>query len=445
MEKKEQITEKIKELPEKPGVYIMKDSAGHEIYVGKAKNLKRRVSSYFQRAAHDDKTTALIDKIDDFEYIITESDVDALILESQLIKDFQPKYNIELKHREGYPFLEITREDFPQVLVSYRQEKPDSKYIGPFVDVTGLRSALRHLKKIFRFRSCTKAICADDKKLRFNRPCLRFYLGQCKAPCSGRVSKKEYREQIKKLTMFLNGKKTKLLRDLRHEMEECSDAREYERASEIRDQIQAIESLSRIGALDDALETANFSLDFKAGGGELRDVLNLSEVPRRIEGIDISNISGQDSVGSVVTFIDGVPFKDGYRRFRIKSVEGVDDYAMMREVVRRRYKKLVKDDDLPDVVLIDGGLGHLHAALESFAAALGGDKQPSEITRPSFLGLAKKREQIFLPGVEEPLSLPATSGALRLLQRVRDEAHRFAQVYHHLLHRKRTFGAKKKK
>jgi excinuclease ABC subunit C len=422
-------------LPGKPGVYLMKDADGEEIYVGKAKRLRDRVRTYFEPSGPtDDKTMALVAEVDDFDWIECSSEVEALLLESRLIKDLQPRYNINLKSGTGYPLVEITwGEDFPRALVTRERTEKKSKYHGPFVDSTGLRAAVRILQRVFRFRSCSREIRAADPKLRFNRPCLNHHIGRCTAPCAGRVRKREYRDQVRRLSMFLAGRTGDVIDRLEKSMKAASDKLDYERAAEYRDEVEALRSLDLRGDLSDGIEPDVPMLDPETGVRKLAGALGLEDGARIIEGVDIANLGPEDKVGSVVTFTDGTPELGGYRRFRVKTVAGADDYASMREVLSRRYGRLVREGSaLPDVVLVDGGPGQLAVAAEVMRE-LGLDGG-----RPVVTAIAKKEEIVRTLARPEGLKLSRRNEGLRLLQFIRDEAHRFAQHYHHILRRKRV-------
>jgi len=432
---RDELKAKAAELPRHPGVYIMKCADDNAIYVGKAKSLRARVGSYFGKAAHDDKTVALLEEVDDFDYIETESEVEAFILENRMIKDIQPKYNINLKSGTGYPCLEITwGEDYPQAVVARERSSKKSKYYGPFIDSRGLRGALRILQRIFRFRSCTKEIRDADPKRRFNRPCLNYHIGRCTGPCAARVSKRDYRDQMKRLSLFVSGRTGDLVASLEERMAAASARLDYEKAAECRDEIEALRSLQKRGDLSDGIEPAAPIIDPEQGVRKLAEALGIKSELRMIEGVDIANLGPEDKVGSVVTFTDGTPERGGYRRFRIKTVSGADDYASMREVLTRRYGRLKREGAaMPDVLLVDGGAGQLSVArevMESLGLSEGG---------PVIAALAKKEEVVRTLEHPEGLGLSRRSTALRLLQFIRDEAHRFAQHYHHILRRKRVF------
>ena len=423
-----QAAEKVRSFPQSPGVYLMKDRAGVVIYVGKAKNLRSRAGSYFLKAAQQDARTApWVLEICDVDYLECDSEVDALLVESRLIKDIQPRCNKEQKDDKSFPYLQITtHEDFPRVEVTREPRSSGVKLYGPFASAGSLRGALQVLQRIFKFRTCTLDIDADDERWRWFRPCLLASIGQCTAPCNQRIDREAYRRDINRLKMFLDGHKKRLLKQLRTEMTEASKQLEFERAADLRDEIEMLESLDRRGELETHAQPEVFYIDPKKGLKGLRKVLKLDQTPRTIEGVDIAHLQGGDTVASLVQFIDGMPFKPGYRRFKIRQVEGIDDFRSIHEVVGRRFQRLADEQEVfPDILLIDGGKGQLNAAMSAFES-LG-------ITPPIVLSLAKKNEEIYRPGETEPLRLSRHSFALRLLQYVRDEAHRFAQHYHHLL------------
>ena len=558
--------------PEQPGVYIMKDAQGAVLYVGKANSLKSRIRYYFG-AAHNlpTKISKMVVKIADFEYIVTDSEAEALILECTLIKKYRPKYNARLKDDKSYPYLKIDlSEDFPQIYITRRVTQDGARYFGPFATAGSVRKTLDLLKKLFPYRSCTKVITGTDP-----RPCLEFHINRCVGPCIGAVTKDEYHKVVQQVILFMEGKTEGVVDDLQQKMVNSAEVLEYERAAVLRDQIRNIQRVTeeqRIkvasnadydidaialaqgqdeawievffirqgkltgrdhfimeGTQDDLPEhimaafikqfyqSASFLpprivlqhlpedqefiqrwlrekrkapvvlarpqkgkqhklITMVAGNAtqglsqlrakwlsdvdavqqamlELAEELNLPNLPRRMECYDISNIQGTNSVGSMVTFQEGFPKPAHYRRFRIRTVEGIDDYSMMQEVLTRRFKRLAAlkgrggsnqegDTDsqdassdepdswsiIPDLVLIDGGKGHLSAALEVFLH-LGIDFIP-------LASLAKENEWIFVPQTPEPIVLPSGSQALYLVQRIRDESHRFAITYHRKLRSK---------
>jgi excinuclease ABC subunit C len=424
---------KVREFPTTPGVYLMKDAAGRVIYVGKAVNLRSRASNYFTQAAAADRRTAdLVRAIHDIDFIATDSEVDALLLEARLVKDVQPIFNQELKDDKTFPYLELTlREDFPRVEFTRKPHTRGTKLYGPFTSAKKLRGAIAALQKIFRFRTCALDIDETDERWKWFRPCLLASINQCTAPCNLRISKEDYRRDIERLKLFLDGKKQKLLDEMRADMQEASRALKFEKAGRVRDQLKLLENLSLRGNLDEHVQPEVFFIDPRKGLAGLQKIFKLTRPPRRIEGVDIAHLGGDEMVASLVQFIDGLPFKHGYKRFRIRGVEGIDDFASIREVVARRLSRLAREgESFPDILLVDGGIGQLNAALEAM--------QTIGVAPPFTISLAKQEEEIYVPGEQEPRRLSRHSYALRLLQYIRDEAHRFAQHYHHLLRRKST-------
>ena len=427
--------EKVRSFPHAPGVYLMKDAAGRVIYVGKAKDLRNRAGSYFLKAAAEELRTArLVQGIRDIDYIEAESEVDALLVESRLIKDIQPKFNQDLKDDKTFPYLEIhTRDEFPRVAFTREPKPRGTKLYGPFASSAGLRGAIQVLQKIFKFRNCTLDIHEDDDRWRWFRPCLLASIQQCTAPCNLRISREDYRKDIRRLQQFLEGNKKSLLEQMQREMEAAANERRFEEAATLRDEIHALKTLDQRGELDTHAQPEVFQVDPKKGLVGLRKVLHLPRTPRTIEGVDIAHLGGTETVASLVQFIDGLPFKPGYKRYKIRTVEGVDDYASVHEVVARRFQRLNEEGQVfPDILLIDGGKGQLGAALAAFGVL--------QIEPPMVVSLAKREEEVFVMGRDEPLRPSRHSFALRLLQYVRDEAHRFAQHYHHILRRKSTLG-----
>jgi len=434
----EALRAKIKHFPKTPGVYLMKDTRGRVLYVGKAKDLRSRVGSYFQDSAdllstRGPEIARMAAAVVDIDFLDTETEVDALLQENRLIKDIQPPYNERLRDDKTFPYLEITTgDDFPGVYVTRKPRPRGTKLYGPFVNVAGLRDAVNALQKVFKFRTCELEIAAGDERRRFFRPCLLHAINQCTAPCADRISREDYRRDVGRLRKFLASKRSVVLRQMKREMEAAAKELRYEEAARLRDQVKAIESLSLSGDVDADVQPEVFHVDPRLGLERLAELLELDKVPRSLEGIDIANLQGGESVGALVCFIDGKPFKGGYKRFRIREVEGIDDYAMIREVIRRRYRYAAGGEELyPDVILIDGGLGQLHAGLEAFA--------DMDVRPPMVISLAKREEEVYTQARSQPIRLARNNEALRLLQQVRDEAHRFAQHYHHILRRKKTF------
>lgn len=422
-------------FPAAPGVYLFQDQAGRVLYVGKANNLRARAGSYFlAAAANDQRTCQLVREAYDVDFIAAESEVDALLMEARLIKDIQPRFNRDLRDDKTFPYLQITtHEDFPRVEITREPRTTGAKLYGPFASAGSLRGAIQILQRVFKFRTCPLDIEADDQRWRWFRPCLLASINQCTAPCNLRISKDEYRKDIQRLKLFLAGNRQQLLEEMHAEMQAASKELKFEKAARLRDEIQMLESLRERGEIEKHEQPEVFYIDPQKGLKGLQKILKLEKQPRNIEGVDIAHLGGNETVASLVQFLDGLPFKPGYRRFRIRDVEGIDDYASIREVVARRFRKLRDDGDIfPDVLLIDGGIGQLRKGLEAFEL-LG-------IQPPAVVSIAKQEELLHIPGRDEPLRLNRRSYSLRLLQYVRDEAHRFAQHYHHLLRRKRQLG-----
>ena len=411
----------------------MKDHSGVVIYVGKAKNLRSRASSYFwDAAAAEARTATWIHEIADIDCMECSSEVDALLTENRLIKDIQPRHNKDLKDDKTFPYLMVTtHEDFPRIEVTRQPKTKGAKLYGPFTSAGQLRGAVQVLQKIFRFRTCSLDIEDGDPRWKWFRPCLLASINQCTAPCNLRISKEEYRADIRRLHTFLEGGRERLLKQMRTEMAEASKSLDFEKAARLRDDIQLLENLDRRGEIDTHAQPEVFYVDPKKGLRGLRKILKLEETPRVIEGVDIAHLGGQDTVASLVQFIDGLPFKPGYRRYKIRTVPGIDDFRSIYEVVSRRCRTLSNNDEsFPDILLIDGGKGQLNAANAAF--------RDQNIEPPTLISLAKREEEIFQPGESESIKLGRNSFALRLLQYVRDESHRFAQHYHHILRRKST-------
>ena len=434
-------------LPDVPGVYLMKDSAGTVLYVGKASVLPSRVSSYFIPSADlGPRKQPMLDLVEDFDFIACEGEWEALLMEARLVKDIHPPYNDRLQDDKTFPYLAVTmRDDFPGVYITRNpadERFKGARIYGPFVSVGALRHAMQLLQRVFKYRTCELEIVDGDPKNARFRPCLLAAINQCTAPCAARIGRDAYRADIERFIRFLGSKRSAMLREMREEMESASARLEFERAAVLRDQIKAIEKLDERETRgdwkgDDAEydwqpEATGFVQDPVAGARSLARVVGADQPIRCLEAFDIAHLRGGETVASKVCFIDGKPFKEGYRRFRIQTVSN-DDFSAMREVISRRFRDAGEGEELyPDLILIDGGIGQLNAALEAFAQL--------RVQPPRVISLSKKEELLHLPGVAEPIRLGREHLGLRLCQAIRDEAHRFAQHYHHLLREKSLMG-----
>lgn len=437
--------ERLKNIPELPGVYIMKDKKGDVLYIGKAASLRKRVSSHFQRGPRlSPRIRVAVDKVAELSYIVTGTEAEALITESALIKEYRPRYNVALRDDKSYPYLKLTiNEEFPRLMITRKKRilSADAKlkgptaaeekavFYGPYTDVKLLRKALSIMKRIFPLRTCKRM----PKKA-----CLNHHIGQCYAPCIGAIDGEAYADIVGELKLFLTGKKDKLIDELSKKMRIQAAKRNYEKAAVFRDRMIALsvvpETVRRARHKNAAYKDRDTAFMKRMRPYDeiiaLRFILGLKRVPRKIEAFDISDIGGKEAVGSVITFLDGNPSKDDYRRFKIRNVTGIDDCKMMQEIVRRRYER-VKAERLPcpDLIIIDGGKGQLNAA-SSILEDLGFERIP-------VIGIAKRFERIYVKGRKEPIIFSQESPLLHLIQRLRDEAHRFAINYHHILRSKK--------
>lgn len=549
----ENLKEKLSNLPNLPGIYQFKNETGKVIYVGKAKILKNRVRSYFHSNLDSPKTRALVSKVTDLELIVTDSEIEALMLENNLIKELKPKYNVNLKDDKSFPYIRVTNEPFPQVFPTRTVVQDGSKYFGPFTDVKSMRVSLRMISRLFKVRSCKYFITDEVIEKRKIKVCLDYHIKRCEGPCEGLVSKDNYGKMINNVIKLLKGKTDDLINDLSSQMIEFSQNLQFEKAAEIRDRIEQLkvydskhqvisadlddkdiiavavedkdvactilnikkgkllskrqfhlftesgENLEKIYSdllrfyyseyveipkqiitevepsdLDviiswlsekagrkpnfiipkrksDSLALLNMSktnanlllkeiqLQKLKKEGSIPYVLNslkrdlrLKKLPVKIECFDISNLQGTDTVASMVVFENGKPKKSEYRKYIINSVEGPDDFASMQEVISRRYSKLLENNEpFPELIMVDGGKGQLSSAIETL----------DNIGAKNFqiIGLAKRLEEVFLPNHNEAQSIPKTSSSLKLLQHIRDEAHRFAITFHRDRRNKRTF------
>ncbi len=546
------LPEKLEHLPAGPGVYQHKDVDGKVLYVGKAKNLRNRVRQYFQKSRTvDPRIDRMLARATDLEIIVTDSEVEALILESNLIKKLKPRYNVNLKDDKSYPYIVITNEPYPRVFITRQVRRDGSRYFGPYTDVKNVRSALKAIRDIFMIRSCNFFIDDDAIRKKKFKVCLDYHIKKCGGPCEGLVSQGQYNAMVDQVAALLQGKTETLIGAVRAEMEALANATKFEEAAVLRDRILGLQAYSErqkavdldatdrdivafaadgddacgvifklrdgkmvgrqhyyIGNVDQKPETeilqallqqyyleadfipkevllpveledptaltqwlsqrrgeavslirptegeeaklvrlttsnARFLLDelklqkmkrtdyVPHGLKSLQADLRLERLPKKIECFDISNIQGTDTVASMVVFVDGKPRKSEYRKFKIQSMSGPDDFASMREVIRRRYSRLLEEQGaFPDLIMVDGGKGQLSSAIEVLRD-LGVTGQP-------IVGLAKRLEEVFKPGQSDPELIPKASTGLKLLQQIRDEAHRFAITFHRSLRAKRT-------
>ena len=399
-------------LPDAAGVYIFKDSQGQIIYVGKAKSLKKRLNSYLGRDLSS-KTITLMSNVSDIEYKLTATESLALLLEASLIHRYKPKYNESLRDDKSFPLVKITLEEFPAVYITRKKVADGARYLGPYTNAKLLKQALKIIRKSFPYRSCKKL----PKKA-----CIYYRLGLSPAPCIGKISKGEYAKTIEDICLILEGKTEDLIKRLSKGMVLKSKEHKFEEAAKLRDQINALGAISQ----------SKVSFSRQDQMQDLKGLLKLDKLPKRIEAFDISDIFGKEACGSMVSFYRGLPDKNQYRRFRIKTVKAIDDYDMLREVIQRRYFRLLEENlPLPDLVLIDGGRSHLLTA----------DKEIKKLgIRLPLVSIAKDEENIYTPARANAIKLNQDTPALNLIRRVRDEAHRFALYYHRILRRKKIIG-----
>jgi len=418
------IKEKIRSAPDSPGTYIFKDKNSKIIYIGKAASIRKRLKGHFAKNASS-KQAQLIENIKDVEYILTPDESTALLLEAALIGRYKPRYNISLKDDKSYPRLKLTvNEEYPRLFITRKLKDDGALYFGPYTNSKLLRKAVDFMRRVFQLRTCQRM----PKK-----ECLDFHIGQCIGPCIDKGKKGQYLKIVQELKLFLEGKQKELLEYFSRQMKEFSDKKDYESAARIRDRIKA---LSLIAPTD---KTQKTPVILKEGPlpiqpsqqiESLRQILGLPRPPHIIEAFDVSNTSGKEAVGSAVCFKDGKPYINRYRHFKIKTVNVIDDYSMMREIVARRYKGLISSgEELPDLVIIDGGKGHLVAAKSQIRAM--------KLIDIPVISIAKNPDKIYLSEKKEPVLIGKFEGLLVLVQRIRDEAHRFAIDYHRRLRRKK--------
>ena len=415
---KEKISAILKTLPERPGVYLMRDSEGKIIYVGKAKKLKRRVSSYFRHSHSSPRLNKLVELIEDISIIRTETEAEALIVEAKLIRRYSPFFNIELKMGDHYPFIKITDEDYPRIEITRHKHNDGALYLGPFVDAGNIKNLMRLAERYFPLRVCKSKINPDVNK----RPCVEYNLGRSMGACAGLCTQSEYRERVADIILLFEGKSGELVERLRSRMDNAAKNLEFEKAGRYRDTIRAVWKLSRqkiSSALQEDLDNETWQVL-----NRLQEILNLKVLPWRIDAFDISHTSGHDTYGACIVFEQGRPSPNLYRRFKIRSLdEGeINDFASIYETVKRRYSHVIdKSEPAPQLALIDGGPGQLDYALRAI--------HELNLELP-LIALAEREELIYLPYNPEPLRLGRDDPALQLLQRIRDEVHRFVITTH---------------
>lgn len=418
---REALLKKVRALPDRPGVYLMHDATGKVIYVGKAKSLRKRVGSYFRHNQFaSPRLRRLVSDVQDLSTMRTETEAEALVLESRLIKFYQPFFNIELKMGERYPYLKIKNEPFPRLIVTRHMEDDGSLYLGPFVKVSELRQLLRLVEHYFPLRTCALQLNGTPAR---DRPCMRYSLGRCLAPCVGYCDEEEYRERVDEVVLLLQGNGAALVERLRRRMERAAKSLQFEEAARVRDTIRAVWRVSR-----QRLVTPAFSEDIDAAWlslVRLQAVLGLKTLPWRIDGFDISHLSGKEMIGVSVVFEQGAANPSLYRKFNIRDLDGIDDFRAIHQTVERRYKHALSGEEpLPQLILIDGGAVQLDFARQALEE-LGLETIP-------IVALAKREEALYLPDKSEPLFLEEGDPGRELLRRVRDEAHRFAISAHRI-------------
>ena len=423
-----EFTKQLRDLPHRPGVYLFRDRFHRVIYVGKAKDLHRRVGQYFhpsRRMGADLKTRALLESIAELETHGVKSEPEAILLEGRLIKEYRPRYNVSFRDDKRFLMVRVDMDEpFPKFQTTRMKREDKARYFGPFAHSGALRQTLSLMRRKFGLRSCRPEVPGE----RDYRHCLDHVIKNCIAPCVGRISREEYGERVKQACEFLEGKTQEMREDLKAAMKKAAERRDFEKAASLRNLVEDLKKTTRPAKrfFRDLPTTVVPERDLEI----LRDLLGLIAVPARIECFDISNISDTHSVASMVVFRDGRPSRPAYRRYRIQGVAGQDDVGCMAEVIRRRCARWKSEGSTPpDLIVVDGGKGQLGAAVRELR-----DGGWAEVPA---IGLAKQNEEIFRPGRPDPIVLPKENGAIRLLQRVRDEAHRVANGYHQLLMKKR--------
>ena len=427
----DKVKRKLEDLPRKPGVYLMRDKNGKVIYIGKAKSLRNRVRNYFQQStlrSADPKIKSLINSIEDLDFLVVKTDAEAILTEGRMIKEYRPRYNSSFKDDKRFLRLAIdVQSPYPRIHLVRIKKKDNRVYFGPYSSSTSARVAKDFLERRFGIRQCRPRI-PDETNYKH---CLDDLIRHCSAPCVARVSREEYRSRIDEAVAFLKGERPELLKELQEEMEQASEALEFEQAAAIRDSLRFLRKVVKERAK--GLKTFSMLQDDAEKGLEMiREELRMKKVPQVIETFDISNISGTSAVASMVSAVDGYPNKNRYRQFRIKTIEGADDPRMMAEAVGRRYKRLRDEKKpMPDLIVVDGGITQLRASRAALDA-LG-------LSNQRIVGIAKRYEEIIwdVDNIFPPVRFPVDSPAMHILQRIRDEAHRFALTYHRKLRAKR--------
>lgn len=414
---KEELIKFVKGFPDRPGVYLMRDENGEIIYVGKAKSLRKRVSSYFRHTHASPRLNKLVETIRDISTMRTETEIEALILENRLIKLYQPFFNVDLKMNERYAYIKITAEKHPRIIVTRVKMDDGAVYIGPYVRVSEVRALLRLVERYLPLRSCGGA----EAKPQNGRPCMKYSLGRCLAPCCGLCTENEYRDRVADVALLLQGHGAELVERLRKRMDRAAQEMKFEEAAHLRDTIRAIWRVSR--QQNTIPEIPSGKDNFWEVLNSMQRVFNLPVLPWRIDGFDISHSAGNFTVGVAVVFEQGYPNPSLYRKFNIRTVEGIDDFRSMKETLTRRYKRCLEGQEpLPQLILIDGGPVQLEFAMQALDE-LGIHNIP-------IISLAKEFEEVYMPNQKEPVRLDHTDPVLRLLQHVRDESHRFAITSH---------------
>jgi len=414
--------EKLKSLPNKPGVYLFKDKKGVILYVGKAKALRKRVASYFTKPP-DVKTGILLDRLADIDYVVAGSEMDALLLEDELIKKYKPRYNVALRDDKAYPLLKLTiKEKWPRLFLVRRKDPDGSLYFGRYQGGM-VREVVRLVKRLFPIRWCKES----PLKMR-KQPCLYYRIGSCSGPCVGKISQPDYLALVQAIVALLEGRMEEAINKLQAEMKKASQNQNFEQAAQLRDRVKILQKMAEGKELRKSPAPRRLS-----EVAELKKALKLSKLPMRIEAFDVSNIQGKNIVGSMVAFYGGLPLKSDYRKFKIRSVaDKPNDVAGIFELVRRRYTATLAGKlPQPDLIIVDGGKAQVSSAVRALKEA--------KLKAP-IIGLAKKEETIFFP-TKKALKLSRNSAALKLLQRIRDEAHRFALTYHRAKRAKSLFAS----